>query len=89
MDQAITDQDCAIRTNDLHEAEFFLRNHISFPASQDVYFQHFMEPEGLPPSSLEPATGPYAESDETNSLFHPVSLRFILVISPHLRLESS
>jgi hypothetical protein len=44
-----------------------------------------MEPEGSLPCSQEPSTGPYPAPDQSN----PISLRFILILSTHLRLGLS
>jgi hypothetical protein len=45
-----------------------------------------MEPNGSLPHLQEPSTGPYPEPDQS-SPYHPIlSLRFILILSTHLRL---
>jgi hypothetical protein len=47
-----------------------------------------MEPEGSLPYSQKPATGPYSEPAESSSPHSiPVSLRFILMLSSHIRLD--
>ena len=45
-----------------------------------------MEPEGSLPHSQEPATCPCPEPDQSTSLPHPTSWRYILILSSHLRL---
>jgi hypothetical protein len=44
-----------------------------------------MEPECSLLYSQEPSTSPYPEPDQTMPP-HPISLRFILILSTHLRL---
>jgi hypothetical protein len=45
-----------------------------------------MEPDGSLSYSQEPPTGPYPELDQSNP-YHPIiSLRYILILSTHLRL---
>jgi hypothetical protein len=44
-----------------------------------------MEPEASLPCSQEPSTRPYPEPDQS-SPSHPISLRYILILSPHLHL---
>jgi hypothetical protein len=46
-----------------------------------------MEPEGSLPCSQKPATVPYPELAESSSPHRPVSLRPILMLSSHLRLD--
>jgi hypothetical protein len=48
--------------------------------------QHFMEPESSIPCSQEPSTGTSLEPYQPNPL-HPISLRYILILSTHLRLR--
>jgi hypothetical protein len=46
-----------------------------------------MEPDGLLRCSQEPATGPYPQPDDpVHILSHPISPRFILILSSHLGL---
>jgi hypothetical protein len=45
-----------------------------------------MEPEGSLPCSQEPPSGPYSEPEQSNT-YHPISLRSILILSTHLRLD--
>jgi hypothetical protein len=66
-----------------HGAEPFLRSHQL--CGYSGISQHFMEPDGSLPCSQEPSTGPYAEPDKSN-LAHPISRRFTLILSTHLRL---
>jgi len=49
---------------------------------QSVRWVIIMEPEYLLSCSLEPATGPYYEPDDSSSHFHNIfDLRFILILS--------
>jgi hypothetical protein len=45
-----------------------------------------MEPKASLLCTQQPATGPYPEPDESSPPFPTVSLRFILILSSHLRL---
>jgi hypothetical protein len=46
---------------------------------------YFKEPEGSSPWSQEPSTGPHLEPVPSTP-HHPIPLRFILILSTHLRL---
>jgi hypothetical protein len=48
--------------------------------------QHFMEPEGSLPSSEEPSTGPYPETNKSNPQHASYLSKPILILSTHLRL---
>jgi hypothetical protein len=63
-----------------HGAEAFLRSHQLCSHSRTP--QHFMEPEGSIPCSQEPFTSPYPEPYHSD----PISLRYTLILSTHLRL---
>jgi hypothetical protein len=52
-----------------HGAEHFLR--MRQVCSHSRTSQHFMEPEGLLPSSQEPSIGSYPELDQSNP-YHPI-----------------
>jgi hypothetical protein len=57
-------------TNQLHGAEPFLRNRQLISVYSRTS-QHFIQPEGLLPSSQEPSTGPCPEPDEL-SPYQPI-----------------
>jgi len=47
-----------------------------------------MEPEGLLPCSQGPGSGPYPDPDASSlTPSHDISIRFILILSYHLRLD--
>jgi len=48
-----------------------------------------MEPEGSLPDSQKPATWPFSETDQSSPFPHPISWRFILILSSHLGLGLS
>ena len=48
-----------------------------------------MEPESSLPHSQEPAISRCPEPDQSNSGPYPTSLKFILILSSHLRLDLS
>jgi hypothetical protein len=49
--------------------------------------QHFMETENSLTCSQESATGSYPQPDESSLPPHPISLRLILKLFSHLRLQ--
>jgi hypothetical protein len=73
------------RFNSIHGGEPFFRSRQLCSHSRTS--QHFMEPEGSLPYSQEPYTSPYPEPDISSPYHpHPISLRFILILSTQLRL---
>jgi hypothetical protein len=67
----------------LHGAEPFLRSRLS--RNYSITSQHFMETEGSVPYSQDQSTVPILIQINPVHTVHPISLRFILILSSRLR----